>query len=93
MKSLLKIESGVGLQQFQAFGNREIKIDRFTNQFFLTRVYVEDTKLYNYAVMEGDSRTILATARSIHYVLREFYRFLEPMEQEDLNDFINHHLE
>ena len=92
-KRTIKIESGVGTQEFHAFGNRRIWIEGFQNNFVLMRMYWEDSRQYVYAVMDEDSRVVVATAKNIHFVLRELERFLAPLEQIDIDEYINHNIE
>lgn len=83
--SSITIESG---SEDGGFGLRRISVTGFRSTFILAKIFVEDTRFYNYVVMEEASATMLVTARSVHNALWEFHRFLRPLEQCDIDTMI-----
>ena len=87
------IDSGLSNDSFGGFGIRKIKVKGFKSTFILARMYIEDTKYYKYVVMEENTGTILVSERSVHKAIISLDRFLKPLEQCDLEIFINKQLE
>lgn len=84
----LTIESGISNLPLSGFGLRRVRVDGLKNDFILARVFVEDTRYFQFAIIDETTGTLIVAAVTLHEAIYRFNEFASAMEQSDMDAFI-----